>query len=82
MLASGLAAGSLAALNYGRLLMLLPEGVIAQSVAIAAFPTFSALVARGEKHELQRVLLVTLRGVLYLTMPAYGGVDPAAASPW
>jgi putative peptidoglycan lipid II flippase len=74
ILASGLAAGSLAALNYGRLLMLLPQGVIAQSVAIAAFPTFSALVARGERDELRRVLLIALRGVLYLTLPATVGL--------
>jgi putative peptidoglycan lipid II flippase len=74
MLASGLAAGSLAALNYGRLIMLLPEGVIAQSVAIAAFPTFSALVARRQQAELRHLLLSTLRSVLYLTLPAALGL--------
>ncbi len=74
ILASGLAVGSLAALNYGRLMMLLPEGIIAQSVAIAAFPTFSALVARGQHAELRRVLLTTLRSVLYLTLPATIGL--------
>jgi putative peptidoglycan lipid II flippase len=55
-------------------MMLLPEGVIAQSVAIAAFPTFSALAARGEKDELRHVLVVTLRSVLYLTLPAAVGL--------
>jgi putative peptidoglycan lipid II flippase len=74
ILASGLAAGSLAALNYGRLIMLLPEGVIAQSVAIAAFPTFSTLVARDERGELRRILTVALRSVLYLTLPAIVGL--------
>jgi putative peptidoglycan lipid II flippase len=74
MLASGLAAGSLAALNYGRLIMLLPEGVIAQSVAIAAFPTFSALVARKQRAELRYVLVTSLRSVLYLTLPAVVGL--------
>jgi len=73
-LASRLPSGSLAALNYGRLMMLLPEGVIAQSVAIAAFPTFSALVARGETDELRHVLATTLRSVLYLTLPAAVGL--------
>ncbi|MFN2225821.1 MAG: murein biosynthesis integral membrane protein MurJ, partial [Anaerolineae bacterium] len=38
ILASGLVAGSLAAINYAWLLMLLPQGVFAQSVATAAFP--------------------------------------------
>lgn len=74
MIASGLAAGSLAALNYGRLMMLLPEGVIAQSVAIAAFPTFSMLVAHRQRAELGRVLTTTLRSVVYLTLPAAVGL--------
>jgi putative peptidoglycan lipid II flippase len=73
-LASTLATGSIAALNYGRIIMLLPEGVIAQSVAIAAFPTFSALVARGQRDELRHVLVTTLRSVLYLTFPAAIGL--------
>ena len=47
LLASALAAGSLSALNYAWLLMLLPEGIVAQAVATAAFPTFAALEARG-----------------------------------
>jgi len=73
MLASSLAVGSLAALNYGRLIMLLPEGVIAQSVAIAAFPTFAVLVAHNQRKELRSVLQTTLRSVLYLTLPAAVG---------
>jgi putative peptidoglycan lipid II flippase len=73
-LASMLPAGSISALNYGRLMMLLPEGVIAQSVAIAAFPTFSALAARGERAELRHILATTLRSVLYLTLPAAVGL--------
>ena len=47
ILASGLAAGSLAALNYAWLLMLLPQGVFAQAVATAAFPTFSSPGSQG-----------------------------------
>ncbi|MDW8070871.1 MAG: murein biosynthesis integral membrane protein MurJ, partial [Anaerolineae bacterium] len=74
VLASGLTTGSLAALNYGRMLMLLPEGIIAQSVAIAAFPTFSALAARNEHAAMRGVFLTTLRSVLYLTLPATVGL--------
>jgi putative peptidoglycan lipid II flippase len=73
-LASLLRAGSISALNYGRLMMLLPQGVIAQSVAIAAFPTFSTLAARGEEDELRHVLVTSLRSVLYLTLPATLGL--------
>lgn len=73
-LASLLPAGSISALNYGRLMMLLPQGVIAQSVAIAAFPTFSTLAARGEREELRHILATSLRSVLYLTLPAAVGL--------
>jgi putative peptidoglycan lipid II flippase len=74
ILASGLAAGSLAALNYAWLLMLLPQGIFAQSVATAAFPTFSAQVAQGKRAEMQSTLAATLRAVLYLTIPAAVGL--------
>ncbi len=73
-LASMQPTGSISALNYGRLMMLLPQGVIAQSVAIAAFPTFSTLAARGERDELRHILSTTLRSVLYLTLPAAVGL--------
>ncbi|GAB4549427.1 MAG: murein biosynthesis integral membrane protein MurJ [Anaerolineae bacterium] len=73
-LASLLPAGSISALNYGRLMMLLPQGVIAQSVAIAAFPTFSTLAARGERAELRHILTTSMRSVLYLTLPAAVGL--------
>ena len=74
ILASGLAPGSLAALNYAWLLMLLPQGVFAQAVATAAFPTFSAQVARGQRAEMRSTLSATLRAVLYLTIPATVGL--------
>jgi len=74
ILASGLAEGSLAALNYGWLLMLLPQGVVAQGIATAAFPTFSALAARGERAEMRSVFGDTLRAILFLTIPASVGL--------
>jgi putative peptidoglycan lipid II flippase len=55
-------------------MMLLPQGVIAQSVAIAAFPTFSTLAARGQRDELRHLLATALRSVLYLTLPAAVGL--------
>lgn len=74
LLASSLPAGSLSALNYAWLLMLLPQGIIAQAVATAAFPTFAALDARGAHDELKLVLANTLRAVLFLTIPAAVGL--------
>lgn len=74
ILASGLAEGSLAALNYAWMLMLLPQGIFAMAIATAAFPTFSELAARDELADLRESLSETLRIVLYLTIPASMGL--------
>jgi putative peptidoglycan lipid II flippase len=74
ILASGLRPGSLSALNYAWLLMLLPQGIFAQSVATAAFPTFSTQAAKGQRVEMRSTLSATLRAVLYLSVPAAVGL--------
>lgn len=74
VLASGLAEGSLSALNFAWLMMLLPQGVFAQAVATAAFPTFSALAARGETDEMRSTLSATLRAIFFLSVPAAVGL--------
>ena len=74
ILASGLAPGSLSAVNYAWLLMLLPQGIFAQAIATAAFPTFSAQAARGEQAEMRSTLSATLRAVLYMALPAAVGL--------
>lgn len=73
-LASAIGEGSVSALDYAMRVMLLPLGVVAQAVGIAAFPTFSELVARGELDTVRRTLASTLRGVLYLALPATAGL--------
>jgi putative peptidoglycan lipid II flippase len=70
ILASTMAPGSLATLNYAWMLMLLPQGVFAQGIATAVFPTFSALAARGHWEELGGMFLRSTRGVLFLALPA------------
>lgn len=74
ILASGLAEGSLAALNYAWLLMLLPQGVVAQGIATAAFPTFAALAAREKTAEMRATFSATLRAILFLSIPASAGL--------
>jgi putative peptidoglycan lipid II flippase len=74
VLASGLAAGSLAALNYAWLLMLLPQGILAQAVGTAVFPTLSALAAQARLDEMRETLADTLRGLLFLAFPASVGL--------
>ena len=70
ILASGLSSGSLSALNYAWLLMLLPQGVFAQSIATAIFPTFAAQAATGQVGALRQTFSQLLRTILFLTIPA------------
>lgn len=66
--------GSLTGINLAFPLMLMPEAAIAQSVATASLPTFSAQYARGEIQEMRSSLAATLRGVLLLAIPATVGL--------
>jgi len=74
IIASGLPTGSLTALTNAFTIMLMPQALIAQSTAIAALPTFSAQAARGALGELRLTLARTLRGVLFLALPATLGL--------
>lgn len=74
VLASSLAVGSVTALNYGWIIMLLPQGIISQSVATALFPTLATLAASGERAEMRRVFGLTLRSILFLILPAAVGL--------
>ncbi|NDJ53402.1 MAG: oligosaccharide flippase family protein, partial [Chloroflexi bacterium] len=72
--ASAMLPGSAAALQRAWILFLVPQGVIAQSIAIAVFPTFSAQVARDETSNLRSTLGQVLRAVLFLAIPATVGM--------
>jgi putative peptidoglycan lipid II flippase len=74
ILASTLSTGAVSALNYAWRVMLLPQGVVAQSVAIAAFPTFSDQFARGKIDELRSALSATLRVILFIAIPSAVGL--------
>src|SRR5688572_25003348 len=73
-LASQMTSGSVSGLYYGFSLMLMAQAVIAQSVAIAAMPTFSAQHALGQKDEMRASLAASLRGVILLALPASIGL--------
>ena len=73
-LASAFGEGSVSALDYAMRVMLLPLGVVAQAIGIAAFPTFSELVAQGDLVSVRRALASTLRSVIYLALPASVGL--------
>jgi len=74
ILASGMPEGSLAAITLAFALMIMPQAVLAQSTGIAALPTFSAQVARGELSAFRTAIADTLRGLVFLSLPASLGL--------
>ncbi len=74
ILASSLPAGRIAALAYAWRLMLLPVGVVGQSLATAVFPTFSEQTARREMGEFRKTFSAALRTTLYFSIPAAAGL--------
>ena len=73
-LATAMALGSVTGISQAFPLMYMPLAAIAQSVAVAALPTFSAQVARGRLDEMRASLAAALRGVLLLALPASVGL--------
>jgi putative peptidoglycan lipid II flippase len=70
LLAQGMILGSLRALDLGWRVMLMPQGVLGQALAIAAFPTFSTLAATSALAEMRRILADSLRLIAFLGLPA------------
>lgn len=73
-LASRLGEGSVAALNYGWLVMQLPETIFATALATAVFPTLSELASRGDRRGFVRAMSGSLRAILFLTVPSAVGL--------
>ena len=73
-LASKMIEGSVTGITWGLTMMLMPQAIIAQSVAMAALPTLSAQFVRGKIDDLRASLAVSLRGILLLAIPASIGL--------
>lgn len=73
-LGSRLGAGAISALNFAWLLMLLPQGIFAQSIATAAFPTLAEQYARNQIDAMRGTLSDTLRAIIFLSVPAMIGL--------
>jgi putative peptidoglycan lipid II flippase len=73
-LASLMPLGSVTSIAVGFSLMMIPEAAIAQAIAIAALPSFSAQVAAGKLEDMRGSLAALLRGLLLLAVPASLGL--------
>ncbi len=74
LLASFYPEGSIAAISLAFPLMIMPEAALAQSIAIAALPTFAAQVAKKQFSEMRSSLSAALRMMLLLAVPATIGL--------
>ncbi len=73
-LASYMIEGSVTGISWGFTLMLLPQALIAQSVATAALPTLSSQYSLGKMNDLRNTLASSVRGILLLAIPASVGL--------
>jgi len=73
-LSSKMVEGSIQSISYGFALMVMAQAAIAQSVAIAAMPTFSAQHALGKVDEMRSSLASALRGIFLMALPASVGL--------
>ncbi len=71
---SGMAAGAPTALMNSFQIMLMPQAILAQSVATAVFPSLSALFASDEVDRFKSTLGGAMRSILFLALPASAGL--------
>lgn len=74
LLASTLAPGSLAALNYAWVVMMMPLGIFGIAVATAIFPALVDLGAMEQWQALGKGMSSAIRLVLFFTIPASVGL--------
>ena len=55
-------------------ILLLPVSIFGSSVSTAAFPTLAGYVGRGRLDRVRSIILETLRGILFLTIPSGVGL--------
>jgi putative peptidoglycan lipid II flippase len=71
---SFLQAGRISAFNYAYLIMLLPHGIFAMSLATVTFPTMAAQYAESNLDAMRSTLARAVRVLLSLTIPSAVGM--------
>lgn len=72
------AVGAVSWLNYGRRLMLVPVGVVAQAAGVASYPFLAQLAARGAFEEFNATLRLALTNTLAFLLPLAAWMAAAA----
>ncbi|CCO07607.1 murein biosynthesis integral membrane protein MurJ [Desulforamulus hydrothermalis] len=70
ILASGLAEGSISALNYANRIILMPITFFVLAVGTAFYPAITTLAARGQRQELADTVVRAGRMVILFSLPA------------
>jgi putative peptidoglycan lipid II flippase len=73
-LAALLVTGSVAALEYGSRLMMLPLGVFGVAIGTAVLPTLSAQASNGDYDQLKNTLSFAIRLIFLILLPASIGL--------
>ncbi|MBO8127746.1 MAG: murein biosynthesis integral membrane protein MurJ [Peptococcaceae bacterium] len=74
ILASGLAEGSIASLNYANKLIQLPQSLFVLAISTAIFPTLSRHISEGHPDQMAETLRRGIKVVFLLTVPAGLGI--------
>lgn len=74
LLATLIAAWAPAALYYSERLIYLPLGIIATALSTVLLPAYSHQVARAEERDVRETLLLSMRTMLFLMIPAATGL--------
>ncbi|NPV70747.1 MAG: murein biosynthesis integral membrane protein MurJ [Firmicutes bacterium] len=74
-LASGLSAGSIAALTFASKLIMLPTGLFAIAVSTVVFPVMAEAASRGDLESVNSSVQRGTRILVYVTLPAVVGLS-------
>jgi len=71
---SGIVAGLITEYYQAFTILMLPLGIFGMSVSTAAFPTMAEYVARNRMDRVRSIIMETLRGILFMSIPSSIGL--------
>jgi putative peptidoglycan lipid II flippase len=74
LVGSALVAGLITQYYQAFQILLLPLGIFGMAVSTAAFPTITEYVARGRMDRVRSIIMETLRGILFMSIPSSVGL--------